>query len=83
MEIPKIIDFISIRESLYYASNDWKALPFWVRDEYELGNIIFLNREIFLRKGDKELSGIWNEYLIRDSSLSVNITKELTWRKIK
>ena len=38
---PVVIEAVDTHQMLIYAKSDWRALPEWLREAYEQGNIVF------------------------------------------
>ena len=43
---PVVIEAAPVRNLVIAANNDWRALPQWVADAYERGELIFLHNAI-------------------------------------
>lgn len=50
---------------VWAASHDWSALPSWVQDAYEAGDLIFLNNGINIRTLEGMMFGPLDSMLIR------------------
>ena len=76
--------FILIRDVLKMAESDWYYLPRWVREKYEIGDIIFLSKWISVRtKNKKWIDGGPDEYLVYTESDDFYIEQKIKFVKIK
>lgn len=55
---------IAVTAALAYARNDWKKLPQWMRDAYEAGHVLFLNKRIEITTADGWLIATPNDVLV-------------------
>lgn len=58
------VDIYSVRELIYAAGHDWKALPEWLRDMYEEGQVFFGNDFITIDDCLGRQQGDWPDYLV-------------------
>lgn len=62
---PVEIEAVRIGDLLHAAAHDWKALPGWVADAYERGDIIFARGDIRVRTLEGVMTGRPNDMLIQ------------------
>jgi hypothetical protein len=60
-----VIDAVPVRDVLRAASRDWKALPKWLAEEYERGNIVFAASDVHIRTLEGTLIAQPDDMLIR------------------
>lgn len=63
---PVIIDAEHVYKLLDLATNDWNALPQWVKDNHEKGDIAFFNNSLSILTSRGRMMADYYDYLIRD-----------------
>jgi len=62
---PIEIEAIPVREALNYAANHWLKLPPWLRDAYDQGRVLFLNKEIRIKTLEGTMTASVDDMLIQ------------------
>jgi hypothetical protein len=62
---PIEVDVAPIGELIDAARNDWKALPGWVRDAYDRGDVIFERDQITIATLEGQMRGRREDWLIK------------------
>jgi hypothetical protein len=62
---PIIIDADQVTVLLAHAAINWKALPVWIRDEYDKGNIVFGRDTISIHTLEGVMLADKNDWIIR------------------
>lgn len=62
---PVVIEAEHVYKLLNLTSNDWKTLPNWVKDNYEKGNIVFLNNCLSIITLEGRMTAYYYDYLIQ------------------
>lgn len=62
---PVVIDAVNVQQILWDAGNHWAALPQWVKDAYEAGDIIFLAEVVHIKTLEGTMVGHKSDMLIR------------------
>lgn len=47
------------------SNNNWNELPGWVKDNYEKGNIVFLNNSLSIMTLEGRMNANYDDYLIK------------------
>ena len=78
------IEFIIVRDILRRMNEDWRSIPKWARDNYEKGDIIFLNKAVSIRTIDNGWveGGLW-QYLVLTESGDIYLELEPQFDRIK
>ena len=64
-KLPVTIEAEHVYKLLNLASNDWNNLPEWVKENYEKGNIVFLNKSLSIMTLEGRMNANYNDYLIK------------------
>lgn len=62
---PVVIEAVQTKEAQNAAEHNWKALPSWIRDEYEKGNIIFTPEAVFINTLEGNMRSEPSDMIIR------------------
>lgn len=62
---PVIIEAVPVSEILRCAGRDWKALPEWVKDNYESGKIVFTSSKMYIKTLEGDHEALSTDMLIR------------------
>jgi hypothetical protein len=62
---PIEIDAIPVVEALTAASQDWSALPEWLREDYEAGEVLFLPHAVEIRTLEGTMRADHGDWIIR------------------
>lgn len=62
---PVEVDTVVVRNALHAAGSDWDALPSWLRDAYENGDIIFARDFVSIRTKEGEMRGDIDDIIIQ------------------
>ena len=62
---PVVIEAEPVSILLNFASRNWSALPEWVKESYEKGNIVFLNNCLSIMTLEGRMKAGFEDYLIK------------------
>lgn len=60
----QIVDIYPVKDLIWAAGHDWKALPEWLAEKYEKGHVFFGNDFITIDDGTGRQQGDWPDYLV-------------------
>lgn len=63
---------IAVTAALTYARSDWKNLPKWMRDAYEAGHVLFLDKRIEITTAEGWLIATPNNVLVYRGTIDVD-----------
>ena len=61
---PVVVDAVKVSDALRAAAHDWKALPKWLSDAYEVGAVFFGNKSVTIRTLEGTTEGNLNDWII-------------------
>jgi hypothetical protein len=62
---PVTIEFFPVSEAIAAASKDWKSLPRWLADAYEVGNVLFLPQQVNIVTREGTMVGNMDDLIIQ------------------
>lgn len=62
---PVVVEAITTRQVQNAAEYNWSALPSWIRDEYEKGNIIFTPEAVYIKTLEGDMKAEPSDMIIR------------------
>jgi len=62
---PVEIEAIRVRDALYAAAHVWTDLPDWLRQHYEIGNVVFAATFVQIRTLEGVMTGNFDDWIIR------------------
>lgn len=62
---PVVIEAVRAAVVIANATNDWKAMPSWIRDAYEAGDIVFAPRSVSIRTLEGMMTANPEDWIIR------------------
>lgn len=62
---PVVVEAVRVSEALAAARDDWQALPEWLREAYERGEVIFAPGFVYVKTLEGSLSAGREDWIIR------------------
>lgn len=73
---PILVDAFPVRLLLGFARNNWKALPTWMKEAYDRGEVVFLRDEISVKNDKFDFRASKDDMIIFEPETGVmNITR--------
>lgn len=77
------VEAVTVQDAILMAGKNWAALPSWLKDAYEAGNLLFGHKSVFLKTdlGLMNREGAQSDILYFDEGM-VHIVDRVTFIQV-